>query len=144
MALSDTRIRQAKPKAKPYKLVDGEGLLLLVQPNGSKLWRRRLRVNGVETMFAIGRYPDVTLAAARDAARHAARVAIIDAAGNAAWYAARHAIMALIAWDDCAHYLDLSSAKLEIWAKLSEKPECILLLPAVKAFEKIDEMELTA
>ena len=67
MALSDTRIRQAKPKAKPYKLVDGEGLLLLVQPNGSKLWRRRLRVNGVETMFAIGRYPDVTLAAARDA-----------------------------------------------------------------------------
>ena len=33
MALSDTRIRQAKPKAKPYKLVDGEGLLLLVQPN---------------------------------------------------------------------------------------------------------------
>ena len=86
--------------------------------------------------------------AARDAARVAARDAIIDAAGNSAWYAARHAaryaIMALIAWDDCAHYLDLSSAKLEIWAKLSEKPECILLLPAVKAFEKIDEMELTA
>ena len=86
--------------------------------------------------------------AARDATRVAARDAIIDAAGNSAWYAARHAaryaIMALIAWDDCAHYLDLSSAKLEIWAKLSEKPECLLLLPAVKAFEKIDEMELTA
>ena len=75
MSLSDTHIRQAKPKAKPYKLVDGEGLLLLVQPNGSKLWRRRLRVNGVETMFAIGRYPDVTLAAARDAARVAFKMA---------------------------------------------------------------------
>ncbi len=75
MSLSDTRIRQAKPKAKPYKLVDGEGLLLLVQPNGSKLWRRRLRVNGVETMFAIGRYPEFSLAAARDAAREAFKMA---------------------------------------------------------------------
>ena len=82
--------------------------------------------------------------AAWDAVIDAARDAIIDAAGNAARDAARDAIMALIAWDDCAHYLAMSSAKLEIWAKLSEKPECLLLLPAVKAFEKIDEMELTA
>ena len=75
MSLSDTRIRQAKPKAKPYKLVDGAGLLLLVQPNGSKLWRRRLRVNGAETMFAIGRYPEVSLAAARESARDAFKMA---------------------------------------------------------------------
>ena len=67
-----------------------------------------------------------------------------DAARHAAVVATRDAIMALIAWDDCAQYLDLSSAKLEIWFKLSEKPKCLLLLPAVKAFEKIDEMELTA
>ena len=69
--------------------------------------------------------------AAWDAVIDAARDAIIDAAGNAARDAARDAIMALIAWDDCAHYLAMSSAKLEIWAKLSEKPECLLLLPAV-------------
>lgn len=75
MSLSDTLIRRAKPKAKPYKLVDGEGLLLLVQPNGCKFWRRRLRVNGVETMYAIGRFPDVTLAEARDAARDAFKLA---------------------------------------------------------------------
>jgi integrase len=71
MPLSDTRIRQAKRKDSPYKLVDGEGLVLLVNPNGSKLWRRRLRVNGKETMFAIGKYPEVELKEAREKAREA-------------------------------------------------------------------------
>lgn len=71
MPLSDTRIRQAKPRSRPYKIVDGEGLVLLVNPNGSKLWRRRLRVNGRETMYAIGKYPDVGLAEAREASREA-------------------------------------------------------------------------
>lgn len=75
MSLSDTRIRQAKPKAKPYKLADGDGLVLLVQPNGSKLWRRRLRMNAIETMFAIGRFPDIGLTEARDAAREAFKLA---------------------------------------------------------------------
>ena len=69
-----------------------------------------------------------------------------DAAGNAAWGAAGNAawgaIAALIAWDDCAPYLDMPSEQLKVWAILSEKPECILLLPAVRAFEQINEMEL--
>jgi integrase len=73
--LTDTRIRQAKTKDQPYKLVDGEGLFVLVNPNGSKLWRRRLRVNGAETMFAIGKYPEVGLQEAREAARNAFRLA---------------------------------------------------------------------
>jgi len=75
LPLSDTKIRQAKPQEAPYKLTDGEGLVLVVNPNGSKLWRRRLRVNGKETMYAIGKYPDVGLAEARDAAREAFRLA---------------------------------------------------------------------
>ncbi len=75
MPLSDTRIRQATPKAKPYKLTDGGGLVLLVNPGGSKLWRRRIRVNGVETMYAIGRYPDVGLGEAREKARDALKLA---------------------------------------------------------------------
>ena len=69
--LTDTRIRAAKPKESPYKLVDGAGLFLLVQPHGSKLWRRRLRVNGKETMLALGKYPKVGLEQARKAAREA-------------------------------------------------------------------------
>ncbi len=79
MPLTHTRIRQAKPKAKPYKLVDGEGLVLLVNPNGSKLWRRRLRVNGVETMYAIGKFGsevgEVGLAEAREKSREAFNLA---------------------------------------------------------------------
>ena len=41
MALSITTIRNAKPKATPYKLADEKGLFLLVQPSGGMLWRMR-------------------------------------------------------------------------------------------------------
>ena len=34
-------VRSAKPEAKAYKLTDGEGMVLLVHPNGSKYWRLR-------------------------------------------------------------------------------------------------------
>jgi integrase len=73
--LTDTKIKQAKPKDKEYKLTDGKGLLLVVKPNGSKLWRRRIYVNGRETMFAIGRYPDFSLADARNSAQEAFKLA---------------------------------------------------------------------
>ncbi len=65
MPLTDTRIRQAKPKDKPYKLTDGAGLHLEVRPTGAKLWRLRYRLAGKENLFAIGRYPEVDLKAAR-------------------------------------------------------------------------------
>ncbi len=39
MSLTDTAIRNTKPKDKAYKLTDGKGLYLLVQPSGGKLWR---------------------------------------------------------------------------------------------------------
>lgn len=64
-ALSDLRIRTARPRAKPYKLADGGGLYLLVQPNGSKLWRMKYRFMGREKLLSIGRYPEVGLARAR-------------------------------------------------------------------------------
>ncbi len=41
MALSEIQIKKAKAAERPYKLADGEGLFLLVQKNGSKLWRLR-------------------------------------------------------------------------------------------------------
>ena len=72
MALTDTATRQAKPQDKPYKLADERGLFLLVQPSGSKLWRFKYRYQGKEKLLALGKYPDVSLAAARklrDAAR---------------------------------------------------------------------------
>ncbi len=66
MFLKDTRIKNAKPGTKPYKLADGEGLHLEVRPNGSKLWRLRYRLHGKENTFAIGKYPIVSLAHARE------------------------------------------------------------------------------
>lgn len=72
MALTDTAIRNAKPKEKPYKVADSQGLYLLVNPRGSKLWRVKYRMNGAERKLALGAYPEITLAEAR-AARDAAR-----------------------------------------------------------------------
>ena len=70
--LTDTAIRKAKPKEKPYKVSDSQGLYLLVNPKGSKLWRVKYRMNGVERKLALGSYPEITLAEARSA-RDAAR-----------------------------------------------------------------------
>jgi len=66
MALSDTRIRQSKPRDRAYKLADGGGLYLEVTPKGNKLWRLRYRIDHKENVYAIGPYPGVTLAEARD------------------------------------------------------------------------------
>jgi len=73
-----------------------------------------------------------------DAAWYAAWDAVRTAAGGAAW----GAVAALVACDDCAHYLDMTSDQLRVWAILSEKPAAVLLLRAVVAFEKISELEL--
>jgi len=58
-------IQSAKPEPKPYKLADGGGLFLLVQPNGSKLWRLKYRHLGTERALSFGAYPTVSLAEAR-------------------------------------------------------------------------------
>jgi integrase len=54
--LTDTAIRNAKPKAREFKLSDGGGLHLLIRPNGSKLWRFRYRFNRTESMLGLGAY----------------------------------------------------------------------------------------
>jgi integrase len=73
--LADLQIRRAKPATKPYKLVDGKGLYLLVHPNGSKYWRLKYRIGGKEKLLAIGVYDEVSLGAARKA-RDAARALV--------------------------------------------------------------------
>jgi integrase len=67
MALTDTAVRNAKPKDKPYKLGDAQGLYLLVNPKGSKLWRVKYRMHGAERKLSLGSYPEITLAGARGA-----------------------------------------------------------------------------
>jgi integrase len=64
--LTDKAIQAAKPKTRPYKLADGEGLTLLVKPIGSKLWRFRYRHEGREKMLGFGSYPDTSAKLARE------------------------------------------------------------------------------
>ena len=66
MALTDARIRHAKPRERDYKLADGKGLTFLIKPTGAKLWRFRCRFNGRENMLSVGKYPDTSLELARD------------------------------------------------------------------------------
>jgi len=63
--LTQFSIQKARPRGKPYKLSDGGGLYLLVQPSGGRHWRFRYRYAGKENMLALGAYPDVSLASAR-------------------------------------------------------------------------------
>ncbi|EJS95740.1 hypothetical protein KU73_03735 [Pectobacterium wasabiae] len=64
--LTDTQCRTAKPKEKLYRLNDFNGLYLEVKPNGKKAWRYRFKLNGKSSMFALGEYPTVKLAEARE------------------------------------------------------------------------------
>jgi hypothetical protein len=66
MALTDTAIKKLKAADKPLKVSDERGLYLLVKPQGAKLWRWKYRHLGKEKLMALGGYPDVSLAQARD------------------------------------------------------------------------------
>lgn len=63
--LTLTKIKQAKPAAKPVKLTDGGGLYLEVTPAAGKLWRYRYRIDGKESTLSLGDFPSVDLAEAR-------------------------------------------------------------------------------
>jgi hypothetical protein len=72
MPLTDLALRKLKPKDRPYKLADGEGMYLLVKRDGARCWRMDYRFGGKRRTLAFGVYPDVALAAAR-VKREAAR-----------------------------------------------------------------------
>lgn len=101
MPLSDVAARNARPREKPYKLADSEGLYLFVTPAGSKLWRMKYRFQGRERLLSLGPYPFVSLKKARadrDAAKQhlvagrdpgveKARAALAVAVSNATTFA---------------------------------------------------------
>ena len=94
MPLSDATIRSAKLQPKAYRLFDGNGLYIEVQPTGSKLWRLKYRFNGKEKRLALGKYPETTLKEARegkDTARKLLAMGIDPSAQKKAQKAAREA-----------------------------------------------------
>jgi len=58
MTITNIQIKNAKPKAKKYKLSCGGGLSLLVMPTGRKLWKFRFRLDGKESDYSLGAYGD--------------------------------------------------------------------------------------
>jgi len=74
MDLTDTKVRNAKPQEKDYRLIDGHGLHLFVKTNGAKLWRWRYAFEGKGKLMSFGAYPAVTLTAARKAHEDARKV----------------------------------------------------------------------
>ncbi len=72
--LTNTECQKAKPQAKRYKLYDSNGLYLEVKPNGSKLWRFKYLFLKKEKLLALGAYPIVTLAEAREARDNAKKL----------------------------------------------------------------------
>jgi len=65
MILTDVKARNAKPGEKQVKLSDGGGMYLLITPAGGKCWRLKYRFGGKEKVLALGTYPEITLADAR-------------------------------------------------------------------------------
>ena len=63
--LTDAACRAARPRRTAYKLADGRGMYLLVQPAGARLWRLKYRHGGKERTYSIGIFGDVSLAEAR-------------------------------------------------------------------------------
>ena len=74
MRLTDTRVRNAKPLAKAYKLSDGGGMYVLVKPDGGRYWRLDYRFAGKRCTLSLGVYPTVTLSNARTRREEARRL----------------------------------------------------------------------
>lgn len=79
MPLTDVFVRNAKPKDKPQKFTDGDGMFLYLHPNGGKYWRLQYRFAGKQKILALGVYPEVSLADARERRMVARKIL---AAGN--------------------------------------------------------------
>lgn len=66
--LTIKQIDAAKPKDKPYRLLDSNGLYLYVPVTGKKVWQLRYKLNGKEKVLTVGKYPLMSLQEARDKA----------------------------------------------------------------------------
>lgn len=64
--LTAASVSRAKPKEKPYKLSDRDGLYLLVEPTGGRVWRMNYRIHDKQKTITFGRWPELMLGEARE------------------------------------------------------------------------------
>ncbi|NLA20165.1 tyrosine-type recombinase/integrase [Burkholderia cepacia] len=139
MPLTDIQVRNAKAGAAPYKLTDGNGMFLLVQPNGAKYWRLSYRFLGKQKTLALGVYPAVTLATARkkrdeareqiaagidpgEAKKHARRAAEIAAANSFEAVAREWFDSQRPGWSDGYAEKVLNSLEVDVFPKIGPRP----------------------
>jgi integrase len=72
--LTAIAVKHAKPRDKPYKLSDRDALYLFVKPSGARSWRMNYRFDGVQRTLSLGRWPEVSLADARERVINARRL----------------------------------------------------------------------
>ncbi|MGF7170555.1 integrase [Sphingobium xanthum] len=72
--LTASSLQRARPREKPYKLSDRDGLYLLIEPSGSRVWRMNYRFQGVQRTITFGRWPVLTLPEAREQLLEARRL----------------------------------------------------------------------
>ena len=66
MKLTELQIKKAQPKEKVYRLFDGHGLHIEINPKGQKWWRYKYLYNGKEKRMSLGVYPEISLKEARE------------------------------------------------------------------------------
>lgn len=148
--LTDAKIRAARPTEKPYKLSDGRGLTLIVQPTGARWWRFRYEWQGKERMLSLGVYPDVPLGLARerrDAARRDVAAGVDPSAKRQAEKAARAETFRIVAeeWFKDQNYSPATKSKTRwifdelLYPALGDEP--IRTLDASKALKALRVIE---
>jgi integrase len=96
MALTDLQLRKMRPQDKIIKFADERGMYIELHPNGSMYWRLKYRFLGKEKRLALGVYPEVSLAEARDK-RDAARKQLAEGVDPSAARRAGKAALSLSA-----------------------------------------------
>jgi integrase len=109
--LTETQVRNARPRDRAYKLYDERGLFLLVMPTGGRLWRFRYRVGEREKLISLGAYPDVPLKRAREK-RDEARRLLADEIDPSTERKARRAEMRVTFEGVAQEWLELQSKSL--------------------------------
>tara|TARA_B100000686_G_C16615645_1_gene876309 strand:- start:307 stop:1017 length:711 start_codon:yes stop_codon:yes gene_type:complete len=64
--LTEKLVRRAEIQDKQYKMYDGDGMFLLIHPNGSKYWRMKYTFDGKSKLASFGVWPKVSLKEARE------------------------------------------------------------------------------
>lgn len=154
--LTVKQIEAAKPKEKPYRLLDANGLYLYVPASGKKVWQLRYKLAGKEKVMTVGKYPFVSLQEARDKAflarkevsegvdpiRAKKEEKIVDSFGEifAEWFAHKRSVWSEKYGDEIGRMFD-DDILPEIGHMKMEDVEPMTLLRVVRKFEERGAME---